>query len=115
LLEKTPYIEAIAYYEPEKLMALAMVNRQIKLYRLGEVKNARGGELLVDANPRKIECSFIPTSISVERHKVSKLLIACLGGDAQIEVVVIDENCPHEKIGGAGFGSVIFTAKLSKR
>jgi polynucleotide 5'-kinase involved in rRNA processing len=78
-VKKTPYIQAIAYYEEENLLLLSMIDKQIKLYTL---EFDRKNELIVNEKETNatLYTNFIVTSLQVERHKVKKLLIASVAG-----------------------------------
>jgi hypothetical protein len=52
---------------------------------------------------------FIVRNIWIERHKVTKLLIACLAGESMFEVIIIDPICPDADVGGGKFGAILFS------
>ena len=43
---------------------------------------------------------------------MSKLLLAFVSGETQLDVIVIDSHCPNADVGGGAFGEVIFSHKI---
>lgn len=113
LISKRTYIQSMFYYEPEKLLVLAMVDKEIKFYQPG--LNRSGRVILTEMHRRAYQTPFICTSMHLERHKVSKLLIGCFAGDNQFDIVIIDSKSPHAHIGIGTFGQTIFSETLVRR
>jgi hypothetical protein len=93
-----------------------MIDRELKFYRV--LVNEKAGQHQYSKEPPvKYEylpemhyvARFIIRNIWVERHKVTRLLIACLAGENQFDVVIIDPNCPDADVGGGAFGNNIFS------
>ena len=47
---------------------------------------------MVEEHPKSYFTSFVATSISIERHKVTNELIACFAGGSQFEIVIIESD-----------------------
>lgn len=90
-----------------------MIDRDIKFYHLGV--NRKGQLTVYELYNKAYSSPFICTSMFIERHKVSKLLIGCFAGESSFDVVVIDKTSPHADVGIGAFGQTIFTQKLLKR
>jgi|LauGreDrversion4_2_1035121.scaffolds.fasta_scaffold598708_1 hypothetical protein len=58
---------------------------------------------------------FIVRNIWIERHKVTRLLIACMAGENTFDVVIIDPHCPDAEVGGGKFGDNLFSQNFKKR
>ena len=57
---------------------------------------------------------FIVRNLWIERHKVTRLLIACLAGENQFDVIIIDTHCPDADFGGGAFGNSLFSQTFKK-
>ena len=92
-----------------------MVDRELKFYDISI--SSKKHKLTYDPIPQMTyKCSFIPISIHLARHKISKLLIASLAGDNfHFEVVIVDRYCPNAKLGGGSFGEKLLSVKVSAR
>jgi hypothetical protein len=62
----------------------------------------------------KYRTKFIIRDMWIERHKVTRLLVACLSGENQFEVVIIDDYCPDADVGGGAFGDSLFSQTFPK-
>jgi len=87
-LSKKSFINQVHYFEKENLLCLAMIDRELKFYRIsvnekaGQHQYSREAPVKYEYIPEmKYMSKFIMRNMWIERHKVTRLLIACLAGE----------------------------------
>ena len=75
--KKKPYLITACYYPQNSLLIFSLIDCENKFFTL---KQSRKESLLVEEHPKSYFSPFVVTNIAIDRHKVSKDLIACFAG-----------------------------------
>lgn len=92
---KKPYLITAHFHKASHLLVFSLIDCENKFFSL---KQSRKETLVVEEHPRSYFTPFVCTAITIERHKVTKDLIACFAGDTQFEIVVIDQASQFGKV-----------------
>jgi len=120
-MPKKSFINQVHYYEKERLLCLVMIDREIKFFRVsrnekaGQHQYSRETPVRYEYIPEmKYVSKFVVRNIWVERHKVTRLLIACLAGESHFQVIIVDPHCPDAEVGGGAFGDNLFSQSFKR-
>ena len=87
-LNKKSFINQVHYFEKENLLCLVMIDKELKFYRVlvnekaGQHQYSKEPPVKYEYLPKMLYVArFIVRNIWIERHKVTRLLIACLAGE----------------------------------
>jgi hypothetical protein len=78
VIPKQSFINQVHYYEAENLMALIMIDKEVKFYRVNKEEETVSHKYIPEM---RYKAKFVVRELWIERHKVTRLLIACLAGE----------------------------------